>query len=143
MRRYVLLLAAALVAFLAAIFWFGVQPMDERTQLLFNQSSGTITEGAMLGVTVGDSWTDADAALRRRFKPDYILWQSYRQGTERESVPLRSNPVVVGHDPILVGDAAVSYRDKSWRNGVVTLRLTDGVVRAIEWGYGGPFYVDL
>lgn len=143
MRRYVWFLAIALIALLAAIFWFEVKPTDERTQLLMNQGTGTITEGTRLGVTVGDSWNEADAALRGLFTPDYVLWQGFQHPPDGVGSAVIRHPVTVGHSPILVGDAEVSYRDRSWRNGVVTLRLADGVVTAVEWGYGGPFYIDL
>jgi hypothetical protein len=126
----VLILASALATLIAAIVVFGLEPTDERTQLLFREPQGAITSGAQFGVTIGEPWADADAALRARFTPDDVQW-SIDDGSR------------ISREPVLVGDAQVAYRDRSWRNGVVALDVSDGVVTAVHWRYDGPFYLDL
>jgi len=136
MRRYTLGLCTVLLALLLSIFWWGFRPYDERTQLVFNQNYGTITSGTKLGVRVGGTWEDADNAIRRQFRPDNVLWQSgvcMGDGSDGE----------FSRTPVLLGRATVSYRDRSWQNGVITLCLQDGVVSSVAWHYPGPFYIDL
>lgn len=127
-----LLLAGLIVALLGAIVWFGVEPMDERTQLLLTNNRGTITEGERLGVSVGDSWSEANASIRQRFDVSYSLWSDERDGFTH-----------VSDAPVLAGRAEVHYRDRSWRNGVIVLEVVDGVVAAVHWNYSGPLYIDL
>lgn len=139
MRRSRTILAVALVALLAGVIWFVIDPTDERTQLLFNQSHGTITTGTKLSVTVGETWGDADAAIRSVFTPAYApLWETKRDVAADGSDNWRG-----ASDPVLTGEARVSYRDRSWRNGGVVLDLSNGLVTAVHWNYGGPFYSDL
>jgi len=106
---------------------------------LFGGMSGEIRSGEVAGIRVGDEWASADSAVRKHFKPEYTLWLRGcrsdvmgRVGVEREE-----------RDPIFVGRAEIVYRDRSIRNGSVSLCLTDGVVSSVAWSYSGPLYVDL
>ena len=137
MRRYTLLIAGWLAALLAVIFWFGFRPNDERTQLVLRDSYGRVTSGTKLGVTVGEPWGQADATIRSFFEPRYVLWQTGKHRNDG------GDGVRISDTPILTGQSQVSYRDSSWRDGVVTLGLTDGRVVEITWHYPGPFYIDL
>lgn len=130
-------LAAGVAGFVAALVWAVSTSYDEPTKLYFDEPHGEVSAGGKLGVNVGDPWSRADRALRARFTPDYVLWQQGRY------VDQGGTGVRLADDPILTGQAEVSYRDRSWRNGVVTLILRDGRVVAINWQYSGPFYIDL
>jgi len=122
-----LIVAAALVA----------TANDERAKLVVGDSYGRITSGSKLGVSVGERWETADSTIRHLFQPSYVLWEpSYVRRNGRIVESSRGKPV-------LQGVASVSYRDPSWRNGVVTLDLIDGRVVRITWHYPGPFYIDL
>jgi hypothetical protein len=101
---------------------------DARARLMLERPRGHITSGSVLGVEVGATERSADAAIRRLFTPSYVL----RDGADGLS-----------RLPLPPGDAVVSYRDKSWRNGVVSLLLKDGRVIAVAWSYSGPLYIDL
>jgi hypothetical protein len=134
MRARVLRIGAALLV-LVGLVWF-IGPTDERTALVIGEQYGTISAGTKLGVTIGDPWPAADAALRRSFTPAYVQWLTGRHPQQG------GNGVTLSDTPILVGDAEASYRDRSWRNGVVTLAVRDGVVMSLSWHYPGPFYFD-
>jgi hypothetical protein len=116
MQRYMLFLAAVLVALLLAIFWFGFEPNDERTQLVLHNSAGTIASGTKLGVRIGEPWAEADGEIRARFAPASVLWTHGRMVTDG------GTGVYGGSVPVVVGEAQVSYKDDSWRSG---------------WGCGG------
>lgn len=124
------------LAGLASAAWMGLEPRNERTQLLFNDPQGVVTSGSKLGVRIGDPWHKADAAIRSQFEPRYVLWQVGKTNRFGGNYTVRDGPV-------LTGQAEVSYRDGGWRNGTVTLDLRDGFVVAIIWQYYGPFYFDL
>ena len=132
-RRYVFLALAAMAAIAFVWSW---QPTSEPTELYRHQRRGSITHGSQLGATVGAEWQAADQALRSRFRPSYVLWQSGPPEQIRRGGGLSDGPVLRGY-------AEVSYRDQSWRNGVVTLELMEGRVTKISWHYSGPFYIDL
>jgi hypothetical protein len=83
------------------------------------------------------AWRDADEVVRSQFDPTYVLWWV---GTEEEKA---RGAGTVAQSPVLSGPSQVSYRDKSWRNGVITLHLNDGVATEVSWWFGGPFYIDL
>ena len=125
--------ACVLALAVLATGWFYLWPHDERTTAALHNSSGEITSGRRFGVSVGDSWARADQEIHSQFTPDYVLWETpspppaYSQTADR---------------PVLVGDASVTYRDQSWRNGFVTLTLRDGRVRQVIWSYS-PLYIDL
>lgn len=127
------LLALAGVA--AAVGW-RLALKDERTQLVLGDQYGVVTSGTRLGVRIGDPWRKADATLRSQFEPEYVLWQAGETHGAGGGFTFPGGPV-------LTGKAEVSYRDRSWRNGVVTLGLSDGRVVSIAWHYPGPFYIDL
>lgn len=113
--------------------WFDLWPHDERTSAALQNSAGTIDFGRRFGVKVGDGWKRADEEVRSQFTPGYVLWTTPRPP------PAYEQPV---DGPVLVGDANVTYRDRSWRNGLITLKLHDGHVVQVTWTYS-PFYVDL
>ena len=135
--RKKLFLVVGLVSLVAAIVWAISTFNDEPTKLYFDEPRGQASAGTKLGVSIGDPWRSADRALRDGFSPAYVLWQQGRYVSEG------GTGVRLSRDPILTGDAEVSYRDGSWRNGVVTLILRDGRVTAIHWHYSGPLYIDL
>ncbi len=137
MRRYTLFLTGLLAVLFGALFWFGFEPTDERTQLVLRNSYGQVTSGTKLGVTIGEPWSRADATIRSLFTPANVLWQTGSYVGEG------GQGVQLGRTPVLSGESRVSYRDRSWRNGVVTLDLVDGRVVRIIWHYPGPFYIDL
>lgn len=138
MRRHRTILAIALAALIAGV-WFAIDPMDERTQLLFSENRGTATQGTKLSITVGETWGDADVVIRSLFAPGYSpLWETKKDVTAGGSDNWRG-----ASDPVLTGEARVSYRDRTWRNGVVVLDLNNGLVTAVHWNYVGPFYSDL
>jgi hypothetical protein len=127
MRRYL----ATLLAVGIVLAWFVVKPADERTQLVFRESHGAIAQGTRLGVAVGQTWNDADVGIRRQFKPSSVI--CYQQVGESGTQFLRA--------PLLHGVSYVSYRDDSWRNGVVLLEFHNGRVARISWNYA-PFAID-
>ena len=76
-----------------------------------------------------------------REAPNVDLWLRALDGSIEEQ--LARGGGLSSDEPILTGYARVSYRDGSWRNGVVTLELQDGRVTELAWHYSGPFYIDL
>ena len=134
---YIAVLCGVVAALLLGIFWFGVSPNDERTRLLWYEPRGSVHSGAALGVSVGETWGDADSKIRRLFKPSSVLWQTGAYVTQG------GTGVVLSRAPVLAGDATVRYRDDSWRNGVIILEVRDGRVVGISWNYAGPFAIDL
>jgi len=104
----------------------------ERT---FGTLRGEIRTGGVVDIRVGQTWEEADSALRRNFKPDYVQWSN---GCSESGKDLD-----FADGPILNGRAEVYYRDRSSRNGGVFLCLTDGVVNSIGWSFSGPLFVDL
>jgi hypothetical protein len=114
------------------VAWLYLWPHDERTTAALNTSSGQIAAGQRFQVSIGDSWEKADKKIRRQFNPSYTMW-------EKPSPPPAYSQTVDG--PVLLGDATVTYRDQSWRNGTITLKLLNGRVVQISWSYS-PLYID-
>jgi len=131
-RRFVIL--GVLAAFGAgSAGWAAFGPLDERTALLLRQSHGSASAGSKLGVRIGATWGEADHTLRQH---SGIGRADHRLGWSNERfVPFQD-------EPLLVGQSVASYRDTSWRNGVVTLLLDDGIVARVDWNYVGPLYID-
>jgi hypothetical protein len=135
MRIWLIILASVLVLGAGLTAWAKYGPLDERTAILIRHPHGSIDQGAMLGVRIGDTWSEADQALRNQAG---IGKPFHKAGWSNEP-----NPYIQFLDgPVLDGEAQASYRDKSWQNGVVTLRMKDGVVVGIRWSYVGPFFID-
>jgi hypothetical protein len=133
-KRLLAIVGACLVSFAGvAAGWLYFWPHDERTFAALHSSSGEITKGRRFQVEVGDNWRLADHEIRSQFQPDYILWET------PSPTPAYSQPA---DSPVLIGDATVTYRDRSWRNGLVMLSLHDGRVIKIHWDYS-PLYIDL
>jgi len=120
------------IAVVAGLLIVGLQ--DERTRVLLTAPRGQIREGTKFGVTVGDSWDEADRGVRSRFDPAFVTWTVGGCGPSAE----RYADVI----PALTGTATVSYSDPSWQHGWVDLCLRDGVVTEILWLYVGPFFID-
>ncbi|WP_426051932.1 hypothetical protein [Brevundimonas sp. SL161] len=135
MRIWLIILASVVALAVGLTGWAKFGPLDERTAILVRQPHGSIEQGGKLGVDVGDTWSAADRALR----------QQGNIGKPFHKVGWSNEPNPFGQyldEPVLVGEAQALYRDTSWQNGVVTLRLRDGVVVAIQWSYVGPFFID-
>jgi hypothetical protein len=105
--------------------------------MVLHNQYGRATSGTKFGVTVGMLWLPADGAVRRHFAPGYVLCLT---GTPEQ---LHRGGGASCETPPLSGFAEVSYRDRTWRNGVITLTVNDGRVTEIAWHYPGPFYIDL
>jgi len=134
MKRVIsVLMGGALILSLIVGGWFYLWPHDERTMAALHTSSGQITAGRRFGVSVGEGWAEADQDVRRQFNPAYVLWE------KPLPAPAYSQTV---NGPMLVGNASVTYRDQSWRNGLITLKLREGKVVQITWNYS-PAYIDL
>ncbi|WP_396593987.1 hypothetical protein [Brevundimonas sp. R86498] len=135
MRVWLIILASVSALGLGLAGWAAFGPLDERTALLVRQPNGSIEQGSKLGVHIGNSWSDADRTLRQQAN---VGKPFHKAGWSNEP-----NPYVQFLDgPVLVGEAQALYRDTSWQNGVITLRLRDGVVVGIQWSYVGPLFVD-
>ncbi|WP_421736299.1 hypothetical protein [Caulobacter sp.] len=115
--------------------WAKFGPLDERTAILLRQSHGSIEQGGKLGVHIGDTWSEADRALRQQAN---VGKPYHKAGWSNEP----NSSVQYLDYPVLVGEAQAVYRDTSWQNGVVALRLRDGIVVGIQWNYVGPFFID-
>lgn len=135
MRIWLIILASVLALAVGLAGWAKFGPLDERTAILVRQPQGSVEQGGKLGVHIGDTWIEADRALRQRAN---IGKPFHKAGWSNEPNP----SVQYLNDPVLVGEAQALYRDTSWQNGVVTLRLRDGVVVGIQWNYVGPFFID-
>ncbi len=125
--------ACVLALAVLAAGWIYFWPHDERTTAALSNSSGKITAGRRFQVSVGDTWLRADQEIRSQFSPDYVLW-------ETPSPPPADSQTA--DSPVLAGSATVTYRDRSWRNGLITLTLHDGRVSQVMWNYS-PLYIDL
>lgn len=135
MRTWLTVLAIALALGLGLTGWAKFGPLDERTAILIREPHGSIERGSKLGVDIGDTWSEADRALRQQAN---VSKPFHKAGWSNER-----NPSFQYLDaPILIGEAKAIYRDSSWQNGVVTLRLRDGIVVGIQWNYFGPLYID-
>lgn len=130
------IILAIMLAFAGGIIWWAkFGPLDARTAMLVRQPHGSIDAGTKLGVRVGATWSDADRILRQQ---PGIGRPFHKVGWSNQP-----NPYVQYLDePVLHGEAQASYPDESWQNGVVTLRLEDGIVVGIKWSYVGPFFID-
>ncbi len=140
LRRALILLGALLVAAFAcgALVLNAIgDPNEERTRLVFHDQYGEVTAGAKFGVAIGDPWPKADRAIRQLFEPGFVLCI---EGTEELFMRGGGKFCEV---PPAKGLAQVSYRDETWRNGVITLTIFNGRVIKINWHYPGPFYVDM
>jgi len=140
LRRALILLGALLVAVFACgalVLKTIGDPNEERTHLVFHDQYGEITGGSKFGVAIGDAWPNADRAIRRLFDPGYV---NCIEGTEE--LFMRGGGKFCEVPPAR-GLASVSYRDETWRNGVITLTVSEGRVVKITWHYPGPFYVDM
>lgn len=140
LRRPLILLGALAVAAVACgalVLKVIGDPNEERTQLVFHDQYGEATTGAKFGVSIGSPWSRADATVRGLFAPVYVLCQT---GTEEDFA--RGGGAACATPPSS-GLARVSYRDGSWRNGVITLKVSNGRVAGIVWHYPGPFYMDM
>lgn len=82
-------------------------------------------------------WREADQVIRSQFEPTYVMWLVGKDEDRARGGGRNSS------SPVLTGRSEVHYRDKSWRNGVITLHLSDGVVTEVHWWFGGPLYIDL
>jgi hypothetical protein len=122
----------AVVLVLAVIACIDVA-QNKRTQLWLFHPKGSITQGSVLGVAVGDRWEKADRTLHSLFST-HAAWEA-KACSDTARLPEFT------YHPILNGPAVVRYRDHSWQNGVIYLCLSDGVVTGISWKYGLP--VDL
>jgi hypothetical protein len=131
-RKIALSIAALVVAFAAWWLWW---PHEARTAKVLLDQYGQTTSGAEFDVAIGGAWRDADRVLRARFRPKYVLVVT---GPEQE---VARGGGVSGRAPTLRGFEKVSYRDGSWRNGLITLELQDGVVRRVIWHYPGPLFI--
>ncbi len=121
------------VAWLGAVF----AASDERLRLMaFGNSGTTLRNGGILGVRTGDQWAQADQTLRSVFRPVYVMWD-VGVCTGDKSLGAHSD------SPVLKGRAEVTYRDRSWHNGVVSLCLQDVKVAAISFSYVRPFFMDM
>ena len=136
MRQRSLIAGTVVVALGLLLATCAYGPGDPRNDLV-GAGSKRIASGKMLGVSIGDQWKVADQRLWRQFGLGDTLWSTGKYVSEG------GTGEKLGHSPVLRGEAEVSYRDRSWRNGVITLYLVDGRVAAIGATYVGPFYVDL
>lgn len=111
------------------------------TRLFFSQPSGSITSGSVLGISVGSRVDVAVEKMRRMgiYPPTYFPGGRplYPDGYVRVG-PLGDQVVSISEDQTII-----SFRDDSWRNGVIDLTEEDGVIVRISWRYEGPFFVDI
>jgi hypothetical protein len=136
--RILLWLVATLVlAVGSTAAWVAWWPHSDLTKAGLHTEVGNLTSGNRFGLRPGMPWQEADQTIRSQFEPAYVLWWV---GTEEEKARGAGS---LPSSPVLSGPSEVSYRDKSWRNGVITLRLYDGIVTEVGWSFGGPFYIDL
>tara|TARA_R110002167_G_scaffold4455_7_gene20710 strand:- start:744 stop:1172 length:429 start_codon:yes stop_codon:yes gene_type:complete len=136
LKRFLLTLSVLLVLLAAGTAgWIAFGPVEERTRLLFHDPRGTATEGTVLGVRIGQPWVEADRILRDRFDLGKPFYSSESSGGHTPASSYTDQP-------ILVGEAVAVYRDTGWQNGVIVLRLRDGIVMGVSWNYAGPLYVD-
>lgn len=135
MKIWLVILASVVALAVGLTGWATFGPLDERTAIFVRHPHGSIEQGGKLGVHIGDTWSEADRALRQQANVGKPI---HKAGWSNEP-----NPFVQYLDhPVLVGEAQALYRDTSWQNGIVTLRLRDGVVVGIQWSYVGPFFID-
>ena len=137
MRTVLWVVAALLLVAGSSAAWLAWRPHSELTKAGLNTEVGELTTGSRFGLRKGMHWREADQILRSQFEPAYVLWtvatdEERARGAGRSSL-----------SPVLSGKGHVSYRDQSWRNGVIALQLSDGVVTGVSWWFGGPFYIDL
>ncbi|WP_162938909.1 hypothetical protein [Brevundimonas naejangsanensis] len=132
MKRWLVIFGALTLLVLGLVTWVRFGPLDERTAIVFRDSHGSIVAGEKFGVRIGDSWQEANRELRQHpgITPGfhYAGWSEVGPKTIDEG--------------ILVGETMTTYRDTSWRNGVILLKLRDGKVAGIQWNYVGPLYID-
>ena len=137
MRIFLWLLAAASLVVGSASAWVAWWPHSDLTKAGLHTEHGELTAGSKFGVRPGMRWREADQTIRSQIEPTYVMWQV---GSEEEK---RRGAGRYPSSPVLSGPSEVTYRDKSWRNGEITLHLNDGVVTKVQWWFGGPFYIDL
>ena len=137
MRIFLWLVATVVIVVGSSAAWVAWWPHSDLTRAGLHTEVGELSSGSRFGLRPGMAWRDADEVVRSQFKPAYVLWWV---GTEEEKARGAGK---VSQSPVLSGPSQVSYRDKSWRNGVITLYLNDGVVTEVGWWFGGPFYIDL
>ena len=135
MRQSHMLLSGALLALTLFMAWEVRLSPDERTELVLFDQYGHVASGTKFGVTVGMTWSAADSAVRQLFTPGYVNCETETRG----QTPYGGRAFCKA--PPQSGFAKVSYRDQSWRNGVITLTFDDGRVTTIGWHYPGPFYI--
>jgi hypothetical protein len=131
-RKIVLSIAALGAAGTAWWLWW---PHEARTAKVLLDQYGAANSGAEFDVSIGQAWKDADRVLKARFQPKYVLVVS---GPEEE---VSRGGGTSGSSPTLRGFEKISYRDGSWRNGLITLELQDGIVRRVVWHYPGPMFI--
>lgn len=136
-RIFLWLIAAALLVVGSTAAWVAWWPHSDLTKAGLNTEVGELTSGSRFGLRPGMPWREADQIIRSQFEPEFVLWWV---GTEEEKARGAGK---ASSSPVLSGQSEVSYRDRSWRNGVITLRLNDGIITEVRWWYGGPFYIDL
>ncbi len=137
MRIFLWLLAAVVLVVGSATAWVAWWPHSDLTRAGLHTEVGELTSGSRFGLRPGMPWREADQTIRSQFEPTYVMWQV---GTEEEKA---RGAGTYPSSPVLSGRSEVTYRDKSWRNGLITLHLNDGVVTEVHWWFGGPFYIDL
>lgn len=137
MRIFLWLLAAAALLVGSAAAWVAWWPHSDLTKAGLHTEVGELSSGSRFGLRPGMHWREADEIIRSQFEPSYVLW---RVGTEEE---LARGGGKYPSSPVLSGLSQVSYRDRSWRNGSITLQLNEGIVTEVSWYFGGPFYMDL
>jgi len=136
-RIFLRLLAIVVLVVGSSAAWVAWWPHSDLTRAGLHTEVGELTSGSRFGLRPGMPWREADQTIRSQFEPTYVLWWV---GTEEEKARGAGRSP---SGPVLSGPSQVSYRDKSWRNGVITLQLNDGVVTEVGWWFGGPFYIDL
>ena len=137
MRIFLWLLTATLLTVGSAAAWVTWWPHSDLTKAGLHTEVGELSSGSKFGLHPGMPWREADQIIRSQFEPSYVMWL-VGKGEERARGGGRNSS-----SPVLTGRSEVYYRDKSWRNGGITLHLSDGVVTEVHWWFGGPFYIDL
>ena len=107
-------LLVLVVLICSSIFFF-----SEVNRLAFFKSSGSISSGNILGVSIGDTDEQAGSELEKR---------GFRLA------PLAESRTCLG-EVAKMGGAASLYLDRSWRNGAVCLFQKDGYIYRVKWGF--------